>query len=763
MGHPPTTEQQTAIDIAKQGDSCVIEALAGCLAADTKIAINRGGKGYQDRIDNIVSQLGGNGSLRGGRQWDLAIPTLVSRAVKSSIRLGTISNAWCSGVKQTFTLETVGMRSIRATDEHPFLTPDGWKRLGELRPGDIVCVNAGVSQRGRGPKRNYRYTTTAFHPHQVRNSVTGHSFKVPTHRLVVEAEMNSMDFESYVLTLRGHFGSNGREGLQFLDPALHVHHLDHDTLNNDPSNLKVMTEEEHHQLHAADGDEENVLQKVGEDTVKIIAPYGREITYDIEVANDPHNFVANGFIVHNTGKTSTLQFIAEELPRKNIMYVAFNKAIVAEASERFPGNVTARTAHSLAYGAVGKNYRSRMNAGRVRSDEIARALRIENFVCKIHGTNKILSYQYLAGLVVRSIDRFCQTADPVPCRDHVPFVNGLDEIEVGPGGKAISKWGPNQDALRRHLEPYLVKAWEDLNRSYGTLRFSHNHYLKIWQLSKPDIYADIILYDEAQDANGCMLDIVNSQRDSQLIFVGDTYQQIYEWNGAVNALANADPNAPRTHLTESFRFGSGIAMFANKALEWLGAEIELKGRSTAPQFVGPLPDPDAHLFRTNAKAVAETMRVLRDGGRPALVGGAQEVVNFAKAAEELRAGKRTQHPELACFDTWGEVQAYVDFDPAGTELKGLVDLVDDYGADVIIEALDRTVNEKDASVVISTAHKSKGREWTSVKLAGDFPDPAERDLTPEDVRLLYVSATRAKQNLDPTQVGFFDFQRGDDN
>lgn len=481
----------------------------------------------------------------------------------------------------------------------------------------------------------------------------------------------------------------------------------------------------------------------------------------IDIAKQGDSCVIEAYA--GTGKTATLAMIAEAMPHKNIMYVAFNKAIVTEAEGRFPGNVTARTMHSLAYGAVGKNYRSRMNGGRVRSDEIARKLRIENFVAKVHGTNKILSYQYLAGLTTRAIDRFCQTADPEPCGDHVPFVNGLDEIDVDANGKAVSKWGPNQDALRRHMEPYLRAAWADLERTTGTLRFSHNHYLKLWQLSEPDIYADVILYDEAQDANGCALGVVNGQTDSQLIFVGDTYQQIYEWNGAVNALAKADPSAPRTHLTESFRFGPGIAMFANKALEWLGAPGELKGRSTEPQFVGAIAEPNAYLFRTNAKAVAETMRTLKEGRKPALVGGAADVVSFARAAAELKSGKRTQHPELICFDTWGEVQGYVEFDPNGNELKGLVDLVDEYGPDVIIEALDRTVDERSADVVISTSHKAKGREWDSVKLAGDFPDPDERDLTQEDVRLLYVAATRAKRSLDPTQVGFFDFQRGDND
>jgi hypothetical protein len=39
----------------------------------------------------------------------------------------------------------------------------------------------------------------------------------------------------------------------------------------------------------------------------------------------------------------------------------------------------------------------------------------------------------------------------------------------------------------------------------------------------------------------------------QVIYVGDPYQQIYEWRGAVNAMEHI--RAPECALTESFRFG----------------------------------------------------------------------------------------------------------------------------------------------------------------------------------------------------------------
>lgn len=49
-----------------------------------------------------------------------------------------------------------------------------------------------------------------------------------------------------------------------------------------------------------------------------------------------------------TGKTSSLELKALATPVKSL-YVAFNKAIQREAEHRFPGHVTSRTMHSLAF------------------------------------------------------------------------------------------------------------------------------------------------------------------------------------------------------------------------------------------------------------------------------------------------------------------------------------------------------------------------------------------------------------------------------
>ena len=60
-------------------------------------------------------------------------------------------------------------------------------------------------------------------------------------------------------------------------------------------------------------------------------------------------------------------------------------------------------------------------------------------------------------------------------------------------------------------------------------------------------------------------------------------------------------------------------------------------------------------------------------------------------------------------------------------------------------------------MVISTAHKSKGREWDRVRIAADFKAP-EEGKTPSraELMLLYVAVTRAKVALDRTALTWVD-------
>lgn len=455
-----------------------------------------------------------------------------------------------------------------------------------------------------------------------------------------------------------------------------------------------------------------------------------------------------------TGKTSTLVLLAESTPRKG-QYLAFNKAIVNDVKGKLPESSAARTAHSLAFRAVGRHYSHRLNAPRMASRILANMLDVGPFVVTFGKDKKVLQPGYLASWIMRAVSQFCASVDEKPSAKHFPYIDGIDVPT--PEGKRTYM---NNDAVRAEHEVKLLRAWEDISRKDGQLPFKHDHYLKLWHLSEPRIPVDYVLFDEAQDADPVMADIVAMQTHAQRVFVGDSQQAIYEWRGAVNAMEGFGEEHRRM-LTQSFRFGSAIADVANDIMEELAAPLRLTGLDSIESTVGGLGDrkADAVLCRTNAMAVTTVLNAQRSGGRPALVGGGSEVVAFARAARDLQEKGQCYHPEIACFESWGEVKEYVRSDPQGSDLKLMVDLIDEFGIVPIIETLERMPREDNADLIVSTAHKAKGREWPVVRLANDFAGSKDRaqargeeDVPKAELRLQYVACTRAKQHLDKSAL-----------
>jgi hypothetical protein len=454
-----------------------------------------------------------------------------------------------------------------------------------------------------------------------------------------------------------------------------------------------------------------------------------------------------------TGKTSSFRMLVDTL-QGNGQYTAFNRPLVDSSRSKFAGtHCECQTTHQLAFRAIGKQFAHRLDSHRVRSEQIAKMLGLGPWQIGESDSAKRMAPGWLAGQVMQAVRKFCQSADPEVQATHFRYADGLD-MPTEDGRRTYV----NNEKLRDHLLPYARKAWADLSDPEGQLPFSHDHYVKAWQLNKPVIAADYILLDEAQDTSPVMMDIIRQQVDGVanpplVVIVGDSAQQIYEWRGAINALA-AFPEAPRKFLSQSFRFGQAVADVANRVLETLEepTQLRLKGLPSIPSRVEALEQPGAILTRTNALAVATLLSALNDGRKACLVGKIDDIRSFLEAARTLQQGQPTSHPDLACFETWGHVQAYVKEDE-GEDLKLLVKLIDSFGVDVILDALNRMPAEKDADLVISTAHKSKGREWDHVQLAADFPTCSKS--TDADRKLLYVAVTRAKLTLDITQCPFF--------
>jgi hypothetical protein len=451
-----------------------------------------------------------------------------------------------------------------------------------------------------------------------------------------------------------------------------------------------------------------------------------------------------------TGKTSTLRMLAESRPRRRGVYVAYNKAIADEAAGKFPASVECRTAHSFAYRAIGRDYAHRLTGGygkgggsaRLPSSEVARVLGLRGERLG----ERFVSAAALARIAGETVDRFCRSADLKLDAAHVPVGAGLEQAAAD---------------LAAVVLPAAEQIWADLLWTQGRLWFTHDHYLKIWSLLGPVLPADYVMLDEAQDANPVIASIVAAQEHAQLVYVGDRAQAIYGWRGAVDAMAGFD--GIRLQLTRSFRFGSAVACEANRWLDMLDADLRLVGHDPITSSVGWVDRPRAILCRTNGGAFSAVMDELDAGRKVALTGEGKDIQRFAWAAKSLMDGKGCDLPELAAFKTWAELQQYVDEEPSAKDLQVMVKMVNRYGASTIINTIKRLTPERRAEVTVSTAHKAKGLEWSSVRIGGDFAPPKEGDKADRaELMLAYVAVTRAQERLDRGSLDWPTLGRFDD-
>jgi hypothetical protein len=324
--------QAEAVQVALQRGRGLVQMPTGCLAGDTVIEMNRSGASKKMLLKDLVFKF--NGGASGFDTWDLRIPTRVRvRADDGSVRLHRLLAAVHSGVKTVFEVCTESGHKVRASADHLFLTMDGWKRLSSLTMSDRLYVDRGVSRGDKPAKSKPWYRLIAglrAHPNAGRKGVKPGKggYSVPVHRLVVEAHRSGLPFDEFVARVR-----SGRvAGLSFLHKEEIVHHLDGNTLNNTIGNLEVLSQQEHATMHGKEGGWRHVTATTSLTKITRISEVGPQPTYDLAMDGEPHNFLANGIVVHNSGKASMLTAVILSLPCPALVLIRDRSLIAQLAS-----------------------------------------------------------------------------------------------------------------------------------------------------------------------------------------------------------------------------------------------------------------------------------------------------------------------------------------------------------------------------------------------------------------------------------------------
>ena len=315
------------------------------------------------------------------------------------------------------------------------------------------------------------------------------------------------------------------------------------------------------------------------------------------------------------------------------------------------------------------------------------------------------------------------------------------------------------------LKSYIAEKATLLARAMSSAKSAcpatHDCYLKLWQLSKPKLDATCLLFDEGQDSNPVLLDVILQQSHCQIIIVGDPHQAIYSFRNAINALSVVD--FPAYKLSQSFRYGNAIASYANHILGLKGEETKIKGFGDNSEIcdtnASAGESPLMIVCRTNIAVLEYVSIAAHYKLQVSMNGGLSKHLSLLRSAQKLKLGQEQNYREipfeLKPYKTWQALtnEAESSQEP---ELKRILKIFDasDDAIEHKLQILESVaeVPTDEADLILLTAHGSKGTEADYVMLGEDFDafiDAAENGsrISEEEINLLYVAVTRAKKKL----------------
>lgn len=194
-----------------------------------------------------------------------------------------VVNCWKTGIEPVKTL-TAGNYKITATYDHLILTNNGWKELQDIIPNeDYVVVN----------------TTKVFTEEEIKEHIKKNQTG-PDGKYI--GYFNSKTKEQLIEAQEGKCAICGKPLVQGYDTQ--VHHIkaryNNPELTYDDSNCVVLCAACHREQHKKQGWQKSYNRCNAQwELVTSIEDAGTQTVYDIEVADEQHNFFANDIVVHN--------------------------------------------------------------------------------------------------------------------------------------------------------------------------------------------------------------------------------------------------------------------------------------------------------------------------------------------------------------------------------------------------------------------------------------------------------------------------------
>lgn len=463
------------------------------------------------------------------------------------------------------------------------------------------------------------------------------------------------------------------------------------------------------------------------------------------------------------GKSTVLLEYARRRPNLTCLYLTFAKDDMTEKQrschEQGLNHVHVKTTHSLAFQPTKAFHHKNFNAGSLyinfellpvqtpRGMKHPKGLRVD-----------------AAKLVKMLLGGFFASKDRVVSWTHLPRRTGGHYEQVDANG-----W----DAVLCAQSVWSVMCDPKDARE----KLTHDAYVKLFQLDRrmqQDVLGayHLIMLDEAHDCTPAQIDLIENAKCRRLA-VYDPHQCIYQFRGARDAATLESLHAvARLPLTQAYRYGAPLSVAASLLIQhYKGgahANFHISGSTTHSTYIrrcSGLPAAVAEvasraagghfhcvaLARLNKTLVVLAVELMEaagsESGRSHTIAFAGGKVPRESECLDVARLKRGVHDNVSAAEAVS-LKASIDskfvqkfVKPGGFELlqqavekenkvgeqQELADalaLLEQYGAEQLeqhINALKSAMcDQREAEVLFSTTHKSKGLGWPHVFLADDF-------------------------------------------
>lgn len=481
--------------------------------------------------------------------------------------------------------------------------------------------------------------------------------------------------------------------------------------------------------------------------------------------------------VAGSGKTTTLLEYAKQNNHLKILYLAYNKSlqqsIQKKLSEYNLSNMSISTIHSLAY--------NKIEAYRYTLAHDLKVQVIERVLCSFEQTvNQRNNYypipEYIA-LMKDLVNFYCNSS--LIALDLKLIENYKKQSDLS--AKILELINKDTSRVLAHLKHILSSM---KNKQIDA---THDFYLKMFYLNKKissNLGYDLILVDEAQDISDVMIGIVESQ-NCRRVYVGDSFQQIYSFRYAINALNKID--LPSYNLTKSFRFSNEYAKDLQRKINSLYEKnstkpLNISGIDSKTSFHKNCIDEDKQytiISRSTFGLIQELVHHIHSDKKFYFEGGynsysfMNQTVYSIFYLKEKKNDKVTLD-EIKDFESIYELEQFAK-DTKNQDYLNIIKFINTYGDnifDINKKIKDRlTTNKEEADIIFTTTHKSKGLEYDQVLMTNDFITKKEISNPKsklshlrinEELNIYYVAATRVKKAIDLASLNLdYTYKEGD--